>query len=248
MIEKYIQIDKRRNQSIQEQLKQALYSVIMVRTLPENYQMPSISGLAVNLDVQEDDVKYAYDALVSEQFLIKTQDDYVIRQNILPVNQGASLNAMIEGITNIGLTPSMLNLDQKVMSLKELKKVEHKFDSDDHLINFTRLYLGNDHKIAYLDNYLSVKYFPGMETLDYRNFKIYPHIFEKYPGHYDIKRQFTIETMSKEVANLLDQTEGNPAIHVISQIYNSEGTQVEFSHIWVCAHFFKFQINVDFSL
>ena len=32
MIEKYIQIDKRRNQSIREQLKQALFSVIMVRT------------------------------------------------------------------------------------------------------------------------------------------------------------------------------------------------------------------------
>ena len=248
MIEKYIQIDKRRNQSIQEQLKQALYSVIMVRTLPEKYQMPSIHELSVSLDVQEDDVKYAYDALTSEQFLIKKEDVYVIRQNILPVNQGASLNAMIEGITNIGLTPSILNLDQKAMSLKELKKVEHRFDSDDRLINFTRLYLGNEHKIAYLDNYLSVKYFPGMETLKYDNFKIYPHIFEKYPGNYDIKRQFTIESMSKEIASLLDQTEGSPAIHIVSQIYNQDGAQVEYSHIWVCAHFFKFQINVDFSL
>ena len=66
MIERYIQIDKRRNQSIQEQLKHELYSVIMVRTLPEDYVMPSVNDLAKSLDVQAENVQYAYDALVEE--------------------------------------------------------------------------------------------------------------------------------------------------------------------------------------
>jgi DNA-binding GntR family transcriptional regulator len=135
-----------------------------------------------------------------------------------------------------------------MVELKELKKIEHRFDADDKLIKFSRLYLGNEHKVAFLDNYLSIKHFPGMENINYTYFQIYPYIFENYPGTYDIKRQFTIESINKEVANLLSLAEGSPAIHIISQIYTEDGSQVEYSNIWVSAHFFKFQISKDFSL
>jgi DNA-binding GntR family transcriptional regulator len=87
-----------------------------------------------------------------------------------------------------------------------------------------------------------------MENINYTNFQIYPYILENYPGTYDIKRQFTIESINKEVANLLSLAEGSPAIHIISQIYTEDGSQVEYSNIWVSAHFFKFQISKDFSL
>lgn len=248
MIERYIQIDKRRNQSIQKQLKHELYSVIMVRTLPEDYVMPSVNDLAKSLDVQAEDVQFAYDALVEEKFLILDSKGYLIRQSILPVNHGISLKALIDGITNIGLTPIIQDIEQNIVELKELKKIEHRFDSDDKLVKFSRLYLGNEHKVAFLDNYLSIKHFPGMEDINYTNFQIYPYIFENYPGTYDIKRQFTIESINKEVANLLSLAEGSPAIHIISQIYTEDGSQVEYSNIWVSAHFFKFQISKDFSL
>ena len=248
MIEKYISIDKRRNQSIQEQLKQALYSVIMVRTLPEDYVMPSIKDMAKSLDVSIEDVQYAYDVLVKEKFLVLEPKGYQVRQSILPVNHGISLKALIDGISNIGLTPNIQDIDQGIVKLKDFKKIDHRFDEDDKLVKFSRLYLGNDHKISYLDNYLSTKHFPGMEDLNYTNFQIYPYIFEKYPGNYAIKRHFTIESMNKEVANILDQAEGSPAIHIISQIYNEAGSQVEYSNIWVCAHYFKFKVSSDFSL
>lgn len=248
MIEKYIQIDKRRNQSIQDQLKHELYSVIMVRTLPEDYVMPSIKDLAKSLDVRIEDVQYAYDSLVEEKFLIIEPKGYLIRQSILPVNHGISLKALIDGIVNIGLTPFIQDIDQNIVELKELKKIDHRFDADDKLVRFSRLYLGNEHKIAYLDNALSIKYFPGMEEINYKNFQIYPYIFENYPGTYDIKRQFTIESMNKEIANILDQAEGSPAIHIISQIFNEKGSQVEYSNIWVSSHFFKFQVSTEFSL
>jgi len=107
---------------------------------------------------------------------------------------------------------------------------------------------GKRSKGYYTDNYLSIKHFPGMENINYTNFQIYPYIFENYPGTYDIKRQFTIESINKEVANLLSLAEGSPAIHIISQIYTEDGSQVEYSNIWVSAHFFKFQISKDFSL
>ena len=248
MIERYIQIDKRRNQSIQDQLKLELYSVIMVRTLPEDYVMPSIKDLAKSLYVRQEDVQYAYDSLVEEKFLILEPKGYRIRQSILPVNHGISLKALIEGIVSIGLTPIIQDIDQNIVELKELKKIDHRFDEDDKLVKFSRLYLGNEHKIAYLDNSLSIKYFPGMEAINYTNFQIYPYIFEHYPGTYDIKRQFTIESMSKEIAYILDQVEGCPAIHILSQIYNDKGSQVEHSNIWVSSHFFKFQVSTDFSL
>lgn len=248
MIEKYIQIDKRRNQSIREQLKQALYSVIMVRTLPDEYVMPSAKDLAKSLDVEKEDVQFAYDVLLEEKFLSLEPKGYTIRQNILPVNHGVSLKALIEGISNIGLTPSIQDIEQGLLSIKDLKKIEHRFDDEDKLVRFSRLYLGNEHKIAYLENFLSIKQFPGMEDVNYTNFQIYPYIFDKYPGDYTVKRQFTIESMNKEVAHVLGQTEGSPAIHIISQIYNETGSQVEYSNIWVCAHFFKFKISMDFSL
>ena len=248
MIEKFIQLDKRRNQSIREQLKQALYSVIMVRNLPDDYVMPDVKDLAKRLDVNKEDVQFAYDALVKEKFLNLDTKGYLIRQNILPVNHGISLKALIDGITSIGLTPIIQDLEQNILKLKDLKKAEHHFDEDDTLVMFTRLYFGNEHRIAYLENYLSINHFPGMENVNYTNFQIYPYIFEKYPGTYDIKRQFTIESMNKEIAKLLGLAEGSPAIHIISQIHNEEGSQVEYSTIWVSAHFFKFQVSTDFSL
>jgi DNA-binding GntR family transcriptional regulator len=248
MIEKYIQIDKRRNQSIQEQLKHELYSVIMVRTLPDDYVMPSVKDLAKVLDVHSEDVQYAYDALVTEKFLILGSKGYSIRQSILPVNHGISLKALIDGITNIGLTPIIQDIEQNIVELSDLKKVDHRFDEDDKLVKFSRLYLGNEHKIAFLDNSLSIKYFPGMENINFTNFQIYPYIFEKYPDSYDIKRQFTIESINKDIASILDLAEGSPAIHIISQIYNEKGSQVEYSNIWVSAHFFKFKVSADFSL
>lgn len=248
MIEKYIQIDKRRNQSIREQLKQALYSVIMVQTLPDGYIMPSAKDLAKSLDVDKDDIQFAYDVLLDEKFLTLESKGYSIRQNILPVNHGVSLKALIDGISNIGLTPTIQDIEQSIIPIKDIKKLGHRFDDDDTLIRFSRLYLGNEHKIAHLENYLSVKYFPGMENVNYTNFQIYPYIFEKYPGTYDVKRQFTIESMNKDIALCLDQTEGSPAIHIVSQIFNEKGSQVEYSNIWVCAHFFKFKVSSEFSL
>ncbi|MDP3443728.1 MAG: UTRA domain-containing protein, partial [Ignavibacteria bacterium] len=96
-----------------------------------------------------------------------------------------------------------------------------------------------------LEESLSLKYFPGMDKLDLREFSFYPYIFKTYPDIYTIKRELTIDSLPKEIALVLKHNEGIPAIHTISKSYNSNKHLVEYTDTWSVADYFKFKVDVE---
>lgn len=245
MIEKYIQLDKRRNQTLSKQLEISLYSVIMTKTFPENYTLPLPNELAKLVQINEDDVKAAYHSLIKSNIIELLDDQYSIKKNIIPTTSNYVLRAIVESIKAIGLEPAIKPIEQVKIDSHTLKKIQHSFDHDDHLLAVRRIYTGNDHPIAYLDEYLSLKHLKGMDKLDLSQFLFYPYIFETYKDEYKIIREFTIESMPKDIASKLNQNEGIPAIHTLSRAYNSLGQLVELSDIWSVADYFKFKVDVE---
>lgn len=245
MIEKYIQLDKRRNQTISKQLEISLYSVIMTKSFPDLYILPSPSDLALALQISEEDVHVAYQSLVKANILEYSNNEYSIKKNIIPTASNYVLRAIVESIRSIGLEPAIKPIEQVTLTAQSLKKVVNDFDKDDHLLSVKRVYTGNEHPVAYLDELLSLKYLKGMDKLDLSQFLFYPYIFETYKDDYKIVREFTIDSMPKDIALKLNQNEGIPAIHTISKSYNSGGHLVELSDIWSVADYFRFKAEVD---
>lgn len=245
MIEKWIQLDKRRNQSISKQLELSIYSIIMTKSFPDDYHLPLPNDLAHSIQVSEDDVNEAYKSLIKLNVIEYVNSNYRIKKNILPTAQNYVLQAIVQSIRSIGLEPEIEHVDQLILSGKVLNKMNLGFDEDDHVLLVKRVYTGNGHPISYLDEYLSLKYLPGMDKLDLKKFFFYPYIFDTYKDTYRVNREFTIESASKEIAQHLLQTEGFPSIHTVSKAYTSNGHLVEFSEIWSVADYFKFKVDVD---
>lgn len=245
MIEKWIQLDKRRNQSIPKQLEMSIYSVIMTRTFPDNYTLPSITDLASLIQVSESDVYASYQALIKLNVIELIDSHYSIKKNILPTAQNYVLQAIVESIRSIGLEPEITHVSQTILHTKLANRMNLGFDEDDQVLLVQRVYTGNGHPIAYLNEYLSLKYLPGMDKLDLKNFFFYPYIFETYKDAYTIHREFNIESVSKEISNHLHQAEGFPGIHTVSKAMNSKNNLVEFSDIWTVADYFKFKVDVE---
>ena len=245
MIEKWIQLDKRRNQSIAKQLELSIYSIIMTKSFPDDYHLPYPEVLAQSIQVSEDDVNEAYKSLIKLNVIEFINSNYSIKKNILPTAQNYVLQAIVQSIRSIGLEPEIVHVDQIVFTGKTLNKLNFGFDEDDHVLLVKRIYTGNGHPIAYLDEYLSLKYLPGMDKLNLEQFFFYPYIFETYKDTYKVNREFTIDSVSKEIAQHLNQGEGFPGIHTLSKTYNSDGHLVELSDIWTVADYFKFKVDVD---
>lgn len=245
MIEKWIQLDKRRNQSISKQLELSIYSIIMTKSFPEDYHLPQPNELAVSIQVSESDILEAYKSLINLNVIEHINSNYSIKKNILPTTQNYVLQAIVQSIRSIGLEPEIVHIDQHIQTSKVLNKLNLGFDDDDHVLSVKRIYTGNGHPIAFLDEYLSLKYLPGMDKLDLKDFFFYPYIFETYKDTYKIYREFTIDSVSKEIAQHLNQGEGFPGIHTISKAFNSNGNLVEYSDIWTVADYFKFKVEVD---
>lgn len=245
MIEKWIQLDKRRNQSIGKQLELSIYSIIMTKSFPEDYHLPLPNDLAHSIQVSEDDVNEAYKSLIKLNMIEYVNSNYRIKKNILPTAQNYVLQAIVQSIRSIGLEPEIKHIDQLILAGKVLNKMNLGFDEDDHVLLVKRVYTGNGHPISYLDEYLSLKYLPGMDKLDLKQFFFYPYIFETYKDTYKVYREFTIDSVSKEVATHLNQSEGFPGIHTVSKAYTSNGHLVELSDIWTVADYFKFKVDVD---
>lgn len=245
MIEKYIQLDKRRNQTISKQLEISLYSVIMTKTFPDLYRLPMPSELALALQISEKDVQTAYHSLLKANIIEYLHDEYSIKKNIISTASNYLLRAIVDSIRSIGLEPAIKPIEQITLSSQSFKKTPHDFDKDDQLLSVKRVYTGNEHPVAYLDELLSLKYLKGMDKLDLSEFLFYPYIFETYKDEYKIVREFTIDSLPKDIALKLNQNEGIPAIHTISKTYNSGGHLVELSNIWSVADYFKFKAEVD---
>jgi DNA-binding GntR family transcriptional regulator len=245
MIEKLIQIDKRRNQAIDKQLETSLYSAIMSKTFTENYILPLPSSLAALLFISEKDVQLAYDALLKANILEKDENNYSIRKNILSTASNYTLRAIVESIKLIGLEPALIHIDQVIYADKALKRFQNEFDEDDKVLMVKRIYTGNDHPVVYLEESLSLKYFPGMDKLDLSDFLFYPYLFKTYPDTYTMKRELTMDSLPKDIALALNQNEGVPAIHTISRSYNSSNHLVEYLEIWSIADYFKFKVDVE---
>ncbi len=244
MIEKYIQLDKRRNQTISKQLELSLYSIIMSKTFPDDYSFPPVQELADTLQINVKDVQTAYNALIKSNVL-EFVDSYKIKKNILPTAQNYVLRAIVESIKAIGLEPNIVHIDQINLTSSSLKKSIKEFDDDDTLVLVKRIYTGNDHPIVYLDEYLSTKYLPDVSTLDLTDFKFYPYVFEVKKDTYTVKREMRIDSMPKHIAHALSHSEGIPSIHTTSKCFNSEGHLIEASEIWAVADYFKFTVDVD---
>lgn len=245
MIEKWIQLDKRRNQSIGKQLELSIYSIIMTKSFPDDYHLPLPNDLAHSIQVSEDDVNEAYKSLIKLNVIEYVNSNYRVKKNILPTAQNYVLQAIVQSIRSIGLKPEIKHIDQLILAGKVLNKMNLGFDEDDHVLLVKRVYTGNGHPISYLDEYLSLKYLPGMDKLDLKQFFFYPYIFETYKDTYKVYREFTIDSVSKEVATHLNQSEGFPGIHTVSKAYTSNGHLVELSDIWTVADYFKFKVDVD---
>lgn len=245
MIEKFIQLDKRRNQPVDKQLEISMYSAIMSRTFPENYTLPIPSSLATSLLISEEDVQHAYDALFKANIIEILNNNYSIKKNIISTASNYALRAILDSIKLIGLEPAVIHIDQVIYADKALKRFQNEFDEEDKVLTVKRIYTGNDHPLVYLEESLSLKYFPGMDKLDLSDFLFYPYIFKTYPDTYTMKRELTIDSLPKEIALTLNHNEGIPAIHTISRSYNSSNHLVEYTEIWSIADYFKFKVDVE---
>jgi len=245
MIEKLIQLDKRRNQSIDKQLEISMYSAIMSRTFPENFTLPLPSSLAHSLSISEDDVQHAYNALLKANIIEIIDKNYSIKKNILSTASNYTLRAVVESIELIGLKPAVIHVNQMIQTDKALKRFQNEFDEDDKVLTIKRIYTGNDHPVVYLEESLSLKYFPGMDKIDLSDFVFYPYIFKAYPDTYTMKRELTMDILPKDISIALDHNEGIPAIHTISRSYNSSNHLVEYTEIWSVADYFKFKVDVE---
>lgn len=232
---------------IYQQIENWMREQIICGAWPGRFKLKAEIDLAAELDVSRGTIRKALAALIAEGLLTQTHGrgtfvtPHVLEQPLADRLITFSEDLIVKGIafeTEVieqALVPARgrvalhLNVSAgtQVFFLRRLRRVEHV-------------------PVALLNNYVVSERCPGIEAVDFVNYRLFQTLEERYGlrvtnGH----RTFQAQGAEREVAQQLGLETHDPVMHVEQVTYVEDGDAIEFSDIWLSGDHFRLTAAVQ---
>lgn len=164
-------IDRRRNESVMDQIRQAIKERMLDKTFIQNDYLPDTHELALANQLDEHEVIKAYQLLIKEGYIIKEAKGHKVARFNIEEKAINSLQSVTEMLKNEGFTPSTNVLEKAQVDLHHHPELKEFYDSTHPLLYIKTLYCGDERPLLYLETYVSLKDYPQIvESADLKAF------------------------------------------------------------------------------
>ena len=240
-----IKIDKRQATPIHLQVSQAIKHLLTDQQIKYLQKMPSIDELSSYLNIEQTDVKQAYQRLLIENLLHTEQGEFFANYVNFSSEYYLKVSKLYDIIKKLGLTPTIKTLKKKITTLPLNLVVDPAIDKNETYILLKRVYYGNDIPLAVMDIYLPQSSYAGIESMNFDEKPLYEAIFFTYGKLLSSgRRLMSVVNLAREDAKALNAATDVASYQVISVSLDQNGKLIDVSRsISTMNQYFE----VDFS-
>lgn len=199
-----LHIDRRRNDTVLEQLVSEMRNYTNIHHLTKDTEMPKLLDFAKNYELSETEAQEIYDTLEKEKIIVKKGNKYFLIHFEIPSIFFDKINTILKVIELNGFIPSFKDLKiSKVDAPESLLKILP--DTQGKYLEFQRLYYGDEKPLIMTYLYYPLSKFKGLDKADLKNKQIWPYLIEKYGVILDhIKIRYRTAIIDKEMMSYLN--------------------------------------------
>jgi DNA-binding GntR family transcriptional regulator len=237
-------IDRRSKTPLSQQLEIELRAKMIRGELHQSMVLPEIELLAEELGLLPQQVKAAYDALVSSNHILHKNDQWVVNYGRISKLVFEKFTSLYDIIRLSGATPSILTLIiKKDYKLSKNAELELPFKK---VLYTKRVYCANDKPQVIMDCYFPQDLYPGLETILESNEPYYDAMKSKYG--FDISRSdrtVEAENLKKKEAEIFGVPVGSGYCYSIVKTYDTADRLIELDVCWILPDTMHFNIEED---
>lgn len=222
---KYLLIDKRRNESIENQLIQSILSWSQTTRYTNDSELPNITDLALQYNIDEQQIILAYEQLMKMNRVIQDGGKYYFRPFVFSTQFYSKIIAIYDQIESAGYTPSFKIIDS--ISSKEHKPVIDlsKYNLSSYMYT-KRVFYANEIPVIVYESYLNSL------LVNYEQINVEKPLYQQLREAHHIKlnyspRQIKAVKLSDSVCDLLHLPRNSVGIKVIAENYNEKSQLIE---------------------
>jgi DNA-binding GntR family transcriptional regulator len=234
-----IQIDRRSNVSISNQVLYELQSLISNKKLVVGDILPSVESFASFLNISTQHIEKAYQKLYDNRFLEKQVDgSFCVGFYELVTDYKTSFYVITDRIEAMGLKLEIRPLEVKVIQMPN-KALEHiGYPNEEKIIYMKRLYCGDQRPFFLAEHYLPLSIFPTLEHILKGDEKIYP-LMNAVANITTINFKRVAEALCMDVslASIFSVKVGSAYLKLESVGVDDLNRQVEFSRVCLLGNY-----------
>ena len=241
----YIKINKYSSIPLHEQLKNCMRDAIQRGILPPGEKLPTEEELCRHLGISRPVVRQAYSALEKEGILerkrgrgsfVKSLDRGMLMMRLASYNDEMNM---------IGMTPSTRLMKKEILTFELDAYGRLDLQQGQPCLHLERMRYANGEPFTYIENYVPLTLFPGLENYDFATVSLY-HILKEDYGTHPVKAQRSIraEIIDTRLAPLF-HVEKRTAIHKVESLaFDQDGRMIDYSLETYPSntHHFEFQV------
>jgi len=232
-----IQVDKRSNEPVEEQIANHIKALVLTYKYDQN--ITNLAYIQSLVDIELSSVKKAFDILVNDRIfgVDEYQNYYVTYQDVVRVGRGY-VTSVFDNIKYLNQKFSMKVFDQKNMKCDRSLAKLTEFRTGDIIHYQKRIYYGDDQPKAYMELYFSKDRIPNIEDKAVHELPYY-HIIgvdqnPKVPSY----RKLEVIRFSDEVNAYLNQSIKSNGFYSQESYFNEDKDILLYVNIYLNLSYF----------
>lgn len=228
----FLEIEENSSKPIYQQIADGISSLILSGKWEPGAKIPSEEEIITKLKISRGTLRKSLDILAEQGMLTKSQGKgtFVSKPKIsYPFAQ--ELISFAETMAHKGLTYETNVIEQKVIYPGQSVQKKLQLSKEDKVLQLKRIRSIDGEPAILLENWVSIKYFPGIEKVDFKEnslFKMMEELMEEKLA-YGV-RNFLALALSREQALFLELEEGAPILKIEQLVFGPGGIPMEFSN------------------
>ena len=225
-------IDRRRNDSVVDQIRQDIKERMLDKTLIRNDVLPEPHALAQANNVDTQDVLKAYQALLDEGYVFLVNGHYEIARVTIEEKSITTIQSLSEMLKNEGFTPSTTLLSLSEIDALVEPKLKPFYDSTHRVLALHHVYAGNERPLLYVETYISTKDYDI--THDQAQASVHQYILPKLAY---VKRRIDVVKVTPEIAKALHLELSDAVFRVRNVSYTKHDHVLDVSCVYAAPNY-----------
>ncbi len=225
-------IDRRKNQSVLDQITSSLKTYILSNTTAPGDRLPSVKDIAKEYDVDSKEIETYYNYLIEEGFVDKIDDNYHKATQSFIINEDDSKNiSLSDWLSFVGLESSRETLSIEEVSQFKFKRIKE-FECLDNYIKIENLIDFGGNKLAYMIAYVSTSVLPKNSLESFRNSSITQTLQKYTKDKLNVERYLSITEAPIETLKILNINKTTPVLSSYQYMSNDYHELILYSELF----------------
>ncbi len=223
-------IDRRSLTPIYDQVCAGFKQLIYRQHLQFGAVIPSISQIKSSTGLSTQEIENMYSTLSTLKLIRFDKDHYVCNYSLMSSQYFDFYIGMFEVIRKMGLKPNYRVIDHYVVSQLDTCFKNNAKITDETYLYVSRLYLGNDTAISFIESYYPMSLYPGILNIDFGSLD-YNNKLESISGkkHTGYNQRFFSIYPDSQLIELLNADSKTPLMQFIALGHSNTNEIIEYN-------------------